>query len=252
MGYLEINGFTFAASEVETSEDGAISQGRHTNGKLYTDALYRKRAIDVAVVLKPFQTFDSWRRLLEGRGHVWSFDETSYSSKGLNLKTTAGATIGTSSPSPKFGNGRLQTSTDPITVELFDFNVWTFAFWFWTGSAWQHRAVNSNGQKWQDGVLGSYAWSYTPTVSFSKRTWTLPASSFIDDLVVLPYIMPDAMHQEWSTTQAFSPLPHLTAKGDFSDNEEYTCELDISGVSESHIKKGSGVYAALAFKLREV
>ena len=169
--------------------------------------------------------------LLEGRGHKWSFDDSSefaYSSKGLypTVGTVANGTY--YSTTTKFGAGGLQVAANSYV----QFNVgydydWTVLVWQGSNlSTATHYIVNSSGQKWVNGVRNDAA--STPFIDVVSGNFRLgdpagtAANNRFDDAVII-----DAkITEEWAAdlgamTSAFGALPLLRCRGEWLQNNTY-------------------------------
>lgn len=247
MALYTLNGYELPLASVRQRGDGLKTIERTVTGQLFTDVIARKLSWDVEFVAKANADLVFWRQLLSGLGHKFSFDLNTFSSKGLVSNTPANGSIGGTSPSPKFGLGRLGVSP-AMTYTFSGYFAWTVSVWVWTGSVWQLRQQTSAGDKWQAGVKGSYAWDY----ALSGGVLTLPTSTFYDDLVVLPYVLPDARIEAWPTGFAWPALPWLRLSGDALGGEVYTVALADDEPDLEQIAMGGVPHARLSCLLREV
>jgi hypothetical protein len=170
--------------------------------------------------------------LLQGRGHSWSFDDSTgsnwqYSSKGLRATP---ATVGNGSYSasyPVYGSGGLLVGSDDIVQwnTGYDFD-WTVMAWvkLGAGGSFAHVIVNSSGQKWIDGVRNDAA----STTFFDMSSGNLAldmtglADGYFDDLMVIDAAIPAI----WATDLGMSsvpiaPLPRLRCRGEMLQNNVY-------------------------------
>lgn len=247
MPYLTLNGYSVGAAELTERTDNLKTEARAINGRMYSDIRYKKRQWQVRCAIRDRYYYTEFLiRLIEGDGQVFPFDLSLNSSKGFIPNTPANGSIGSSSPAPKFGTGRLGTS-GAFTYTFGGFTEWTVSVWVWTGSAWQLRQQTSEGDKWQDGIKGSYGWTY----ALSGGVLTLPTSGFYDDLVVLPYVPPDDVIEGWPTDRAWSQLPALNLNGDALDNRDVSVKL-LGQVETEYIPGTTSVTARLSFTLGEV
>lgn len=255
MAYLEINGMTCRAAGLSEKEDGLRTFQRGVTGKAYKDVLEHKRAFDLALAVDTLEQADAWKRLLEGRGHTFAFQYSLYSAKGLPPKTGHTATFETSSPAPKYGDACVSTGLADLEYELVGYDAWTVSVWVWNGSSWELRQQTSDGTKLLDGVTGAYGWSLAPSGAgtlANKRTFTLDAGGYFDDLVILPFVMPTSLLQQWAAhTRAFSQLPYLELSGTATGGEIFEVGLDESGMSGEHVGLDATAHIRLSCGLRQ-
>ena len=246
MAYFTLNGFAIGLATLSATSDDVETVERGTSGAMIVDRRANKQAWDVEMSLRDRDEYLPVINIVQGLGHRFSFDNTLNSSKGLT-PTSGTATFGAASPSPKFGLFRALTTSD-LVYTFNGYFQWTVSLWFWTGAAWQLRAQNSNGDKWQNGVKGTYAWSYDIPVA----SLTLPDGEYYDDLVVLPYTLPDALMEAWPTTAPWSATPYVTVSGDAVGNLVYTA-VKSGQIGEDFAQGAAGsVIATVNFTLREV
>jgi hypothetical protein len=160
--------------------------------------------------------------LLQGRGHVWNFDDTTdylYSSKGLFPATGDNHTARNTS-AKQFGDAGLEINAGEVvtfdTGYVFDWTVM-----LWKGDAdfnpVNHYIVNSNGNKWVDGVRNDGASTAFITESagvFTLADATSVTQSYFDDLVIIDEAIDAAWAEDLGTMNtAFGPLPLLRNRG---------------------------------------
>jgi hypothetical protein len=91
-------------------------------------------------------------------------------------------------------------------------------------NSWHMYGVDDAGTEYKDGVAGSYAvignlltMHASGNVEISGYNDAGAAAVLLDQLVVLPWRPTSTMFIAWTAdTAPFSPLPRLTAEGDFS------------------------------------
>lgn len=161
----------------------------------------------------------AWESLLRGEGHVWSFDVSAYSSKGL-APTVSDGTLVSSSPPPKFGAKCYQLTTDAEARFGSLVAPWTAAVWYRDEGAmvpaWHHIVVRSDGAKWADGVRDDGAGA--AGIDFSGGDAHFiggdPGPLSIDDLILCPYLWADDWaRQVFEAGVAFGPTPYVTCAG---------------------------------------
>lgn len=171
----------------------------------------------------------AWRDLILGKGHYWSFDDTTkglYSSKGLGpTGSVTGVTLQTTSPYLGAGRVKIALGTNslsyamgaqPALTAMVARNV--------NGFGWNHYIKDSAGNVWTDGVLVGSA----PFVTLTAGTGTVKLDgdatfdTFFDELVLLPFLLPSdwpAQMYAWNNSgKQWSPLELLTATGELIDN----------------------------------
>lgn len=218
MAFLTLNGVEIPVLDGNASRSRVLigERGRAFDGTFRSSVRARKRQWSLATPVVTKAEADAIVGLVEGQGHHWSFDADLYSDKGL-VGTGAGASVGTTSPSPKFGAGRLGITTgNTATFALSLGGAWTVMVWQWDGAAWDHYVVTSAGHKWVNGIRNDAATTTWLAVSSGTLTLSAPsAAAYYDDLVALPYVIPAAWAEVWGVaTSAFSALPRLAMAGD--------------------------------------
>jgi hypothetical protein len=229
MSWLTLNGIELSSVVALDSEPtgarrevGSVTEA--ADGTLVLTRQARKRDLRFDTIPLSGSDARAWEALFTGEGHVWSFDVSKYSSKGL-APGDADGTLETATPSPKYGAKYLELIIDAtINWNLgADFvSAWTVAAWMnnssvFGDSAWHHFGVTSDGDTFVDGALDE-----TPpvpvTLSLVAGVLQLvgpdPGPVHIDDLVAFPAVWPaDWFAQVAAATAAFGSTPYLTAAG---------------------------------------
>lgn len=213
-------------------------RGRAFNGTLRRTERVRKQEWNVATLPVTAAEATAFDGLLEGDGHVWSFDTDLYSSKGL--AATGGTTaIGATSPTPKFGAGRLDITTGTVTFPCQLPSTWTVLVWRWNipTTSWGRWLFDSTGAKYLSGASTGTTTSWFAVTSGSPQ---LIGAGHFDDLVALPFLVPDAWKATWTqvTAPVFSALPSLSVSGDLTGTRTLQAEITGSRVA-SHQSAGS-------------
>lgn len=188
----------------------------------------------------------AWTSLLTGEGERWSFDTSEYGSKGTPPSSSVYSLI---AGGAKFGAGLLRLPATTGTFSLLGVLANSFGsslehtmmVWRLETAVWHHYIVRSDGAKWLDGVRNdgvSTTW-FTPAAPNMVIANTSGSAQDYDDLVVLPFKIPDA----WApvlgvATTAFSALPFLNATGDLV-NEQATRRV-LGTVNETVLRAVSG------------
>lgn len=230
MPALVINGITVpvGADSLSRSVEEVGERTRAFDGTAVLNRRWQKRVLELAIPVASQVDQLAWMALLRGEGHSWSFDANVYSAKGLPL-SGATATVGNTSPTAKYGGGRLSTGASSVGAACKLGPAWTVMAWWWNGSAWVHHVVNSLGQKWANGVRADGTSTTWLSVSASGDL-TLAASTFLDDLVALPVVLPTTSPPLlYATARAFPPLPRLEAYGDLFPGSSASAPVLLRG-----------------------
>lgn len=173
---------------------------------------------------------EAWKQFLEGRGHNWTFDADRFST-GKGLGPSAGASAGTITGGGKFGSYMALSAGEQITwpTGFGDpaTNDYTILLFEDSGAPWDRWAIkNVQGvvTKFLNGVSSAAATVFVSVDSSGNITIGDGAGAFdIDDLVFVPFAMPDLWLETSggldAPTRAFSNLPALEADGDFVNNQ---------------------------------
>ncbi len=168
--------------------------------------------------------------LVRGDGHYWNFDKVAgagldISSRGVPKDSSTGDSQST--VTKKFGAGSLELSTIGEIVWLAGLtHRWTVMFWFSPcGGSFEHRADDSDGNNWVDGVPSSTPTDFDVDVGVSFGDLTLAVLTggphFVDDLIAVPYIAGgDIIASIAAEPVQFSSLPELIVRGDIRLAEE--------------------------------
>lgn len=221
MPFLTVNGLTLSVADGSAKEsfEEIGDTSRAFDGTLRRSRLTRKRILSVDTAPMLATDAYAWEQLLAGEGHTWSFNTSLYSSKGLGPNASTGLTV--NATAPQFGAGmmRVAAAGTPNTAVFATGlgSVWTVAVWVSVAAGpWGHFVVRSDGAKWVNGVRNDGAATAFLVVSGSVTLSGHTTDTVdYDDLVVLPYAVPDAWPETWGVaTSAFSALPALTLGGD--------------------------------------
>lgn len=175
----------------------------------------QKQVIEGRLTVQSQALGEACRQLLEGAGHTFPFDADFYSSKGLGTSATAGTPV-ISTAGPKRGAGNLDCTGAGATATWATGlgSAWTVFAWVLYPSAWNHFVIRSDGAKWLNGVRDDAAYSAWLSVASGSMTLSLKN---IDDVVALPYSVPDAwpslLYAE-QNARAFSLLDRIRIGGD--------------------------------------
>lgn len=233
MTFMTINGWSVGIADKNAKmrrEEIGLMDGRAFSGQQHDTRRAVKRTGQFATAVLSEDDGEALENLLTGIGWHFPFDVDLYS-EDTRLGPASGytASIGSTSPSPKFGVRRLAVSSS--TSIRWDAKLgtsYTLMAWIWNGSSWDHwirRVDDSTGSAvttlWKNGTSGQ-ANLYAITVSGTSvylqgknPTTGANATTYFDDLVVLPWVASASQIAAWSSaTSAFSPLPKLDLGGD--------------------------------------
>jgi hypothetical protein len=225
MASLVINGLTFPGKK-DSFEESIREVGSTSPA---ADGTMRKSRIALKTDLKGEATVQdksvaaSWANLIRGLGHRFSYDTSLYSADGFIPSTFTGCSV--DAAEKKYGaasmaitNGNSAVYSDWWTVGA------TALLWRQTASAggFTHFIVTYDGSThnyWQgSGVKTAGAPGAWVTLASNDIVLTGDgATRWYDDLVLLPYVIPDAWASSiftWRNTTVWSNLPHLIISGD--------------------------------------
>lgn len=219
-GFLNVNGFAVPVALDSLKRPAAEELGtreRMLDGSLYSHRSAKKRRLECELPpMTEAEALEAYEGLLRGDGHVWSFDASLYSSKGLG--PNAGYAASQSGSGGKY-SGKLTLNATNGTI-AFPAQLgarWTVMVWRHEGGAWRHYVIRSDGAKWVNGVRNDIA--STSWLSMAGGAVTLTntagAAQDYDDLVALPFLVA----QTWpaivaASSRPFPPLPRLEVYGD--------------------------------------
>lgn len=206
---------------------------------------------------------DALEGLLLGLAHVFPFDAHFFSKAGLAPLATSGATI--SAVQSKWGGFSASITLLQWAVAfVIAPGVWTVALWRWSGAAWVHYVVRSDGAKWVDGVRNDAAVTTFLTFDTALGVISLSGSPhFFDDAVFFPFKLSTAAVATVRAAMVAGAFPHpgaLSYDGTIFQNSEVKV-MRASGVENveaphSNTSSGSQAWdrrgARISFTLREV
>lgn len=229
MPALVINGITVpvGVDSLKRSVEEVGERTRAFDGTAILNRRWTKRVLEFEMPVASQVDQLAWMALLRGEGHVWPFEASLYSAKGLPV-VNAAASIGATSPAPRYGSGRLAANGASTGFPTKLGPAWTVALWHISGAAWNHYTVNSLGQKWDNGLRNDLANTWFLSVSASGDL-TL-SSAWYDDVVAFPAIMPTTWPPLlYATGRPFPPLPRLEAYGDLFPGSSASSPVYVRG-----------------------
>ena len=221
---LTIHGFEIECASLKRRPDlvGA-DRRRAPGGQMRSTRVAKKIIWDGATSILDPATMAPIESLLYGEGHVWSFDEDVYSSKGLGFSTvpTLDAT------NKKFGASAMSAASNTTyTANVTDAVNRTILYWRRPGSgSFNAYGIVANGAS----ITLKYK-SGAPTAETVTNWMTLAADGSFsllgkddaganavvqyDDVVILPFAATAAMLVAWAAqTIAWADLPALNVGG---------------------------------------
>lgn len=250
--FFTLNGFPIGISECQESDDSIRERGRAVGGSAFVNVTASKRIWDMTTGLLDLTTAQALKSLLRPdlNGNVWAnVTPTTISNKGKELRNTGSlSNVGTAkTPS-------LALSPDVDNVKILDdedLSTHTVAMWHTPNlfADYAHYIRRSDGDVFINAVRATGA--STPFTVNSTEVILDNSGERYDDIVVLPFEIPDEWALNWDLEAqfGFSELPELRASGDFVDGEEVTV-LGLDPVVR--VMQGSGLLARVDFQLLEV
>jgi hypothetical protein len=224
---LALNGIEFPLTQADAEPVRAGDLERASN--LYVRSGVRAHAWDLqcATQLLPQADARLVRLLVEGEGHVLSFDSTATAS--AYLWTSRGA-VPTPAVTPAVGyrvpgrNGggalRVLEEQQVLYRGVCTSLEWTVLAWVRSSDSptWEHRVWRSDGLMWFDGAgpLSGYGQAAFVQDSMLVLTHGADVHQDWDEVVVVPYAVPDAWVPKWVAfhgARIWPALPFVLAEG---------------------------------------
>lgn len=264
MAFLTLNGVTVRVAVESVSMayvDIGGEQARSPSGELVGGPSTTKREWRMTTAAPvPVSELDAWVGLIEGKGHTWTFDADLYSARGRG--PVAGyVDAARYTTDKKYGAASIlvTNTTGTISWPLGLGSSWTLAYWVndQGGSGWKHRIVRSDASEWTNGAVGGGGFGEaTVTSGALVLAGTDGTDWLLDDVVALPYAVPDSwvagLYAQHSAS-AWGALPRVVAAGSFAPSS-----VTVRGkVTETKVIRyaSAGALTAghtLEFTLREV
>lgn len=172
MPFMTLNGVTVPAALNATKRRASEVIGEEARGHTGTDigsVQTRKGVWDSKLTPQVAATARAFRALVEGEGHVWSFDSNLYSSKGLGPSVSTGCAVGAGG---KYGS-RVKLDGGQALSYLVSGHAtqWTALYWkkSQNGGTWEHFIVCGDGTKYKNGS----STAEDSLISYDGSTFTL-------------------------------------------------------------------------------
>jgi hypothetical protein len=250
MSWLTVNGIELAGivslgdASGERRDIGASDVA--SDGSMRITRQTRKRDHKFTTKLLTGADAFAWENLLVGEGHVWSFDSSFYSSKGMpGIGSSAPPDVEVQSSVKKYGAGALKVvggeswATSGIAVTA----PWTVSVWHRVDAGgFVHVVRRSDGAVWHDAVRDDTPVDGDPAEGAGEIQLANSAGSahYYDDLVVCPYLWLDSWARDVANAgYAFGLTPFLTCAGNLV-REVATRRMLCSSLSEKMAIAGLG------------
>lgn len=263
MAFLKVNGIAVPVALDGASQDneefGASDRGAHAT--LVSHRYAFKDTWQFKVAHSEGPTALAFRELILGKGNVWSFETSLYSSRGVAMVTSGGAAL--TAVMSKYGAKSLSIPNGAAyaTVAGILVGSWTVMFWSKPVPGYHHHVVRSDGAKWYDGARNDAA-DFSFQLDTSGGNLKLQntssgggsyADGYTDDLVVLPYLVPtDWPAQVYAAAAAFGQLPNHAVSGDLVEfgSGSKTAKGSVEGTEI--VRAGDGPRYIVKGTLKEV
>jgi hypothetical protein len=251
MPFATLNGITLPARSCSMQLVRVGERSRAFSGRSRKSARALKREWSIETPpLEPTEA-RAWRGLLEGEGHVWSFDDATtglYSAKGQGPSFQSGASLVTPA---KYGTRalRLAASTGIIAWRIAGAASapWSASVWRLESGVWRHYFAQSTGQAWKDGARNDalYAgigdWLSGNNGSGEAVLSNVSGAAVdYDDFAWFPFLVPlDWPAQVYNAAAAFGGLPDLRMSGDVTGGA-MTVQGEVRGSTSISFAGSSG------------
>lgn len=231
MAWLALNGMNVGAiasvGDAPKGDRRDIGEmGPAGDGSMRVTRQTRKRDLKFSTVPLTGALALAWESLIVGEGETWSFDTSEYGSKGGGPAAGGVYTLGGAAAKYGAGGLRLPATTGLIRYPATLYNLaaviqgWTVMVWR-QETPFQHYIVRSDGAKWLNGIsnpISTSSWLTVNTGGVPDGVQLANTSGLAvdyDELVILPYVIPDAWAPLMYAAHAapWSALPFLNATG---------------------------------------
>lgn len=228
MALLNINGVPLEATATEWEPVRLGSVVRSLNGSARSTARVRKADFRYTTSLLTIPEALAIRGLVDGDGHVLSFEDSSSSSAWLytsgEVPPTSSSGAVRSSSLKKWGSYGLlmPAGTVPLSWNLgFENTGGTFMGWVKEGTGpWRHIIYSSDLGLYVDGVLAGDEYLFGYVTASGVTLGDLEGAGIdaaYDDVVALPYNVPATwapVLYAFHSSRPWPTLPYLHASGD--------------------------------------
>lgn len=221
MQHVRVNGFTLSSADGEETRTRVVTgKDRRNDRNRPLPALSRSTtAIEGKTPSLPVEIAKAVSSLVTGFGHVINFeDATPYTSRGIgpSSATTATTTAGGARFGSRYGN---------LRAAVYDLQLpeqWTVILWHLSVGTWRHHVLRWDGARWYEGVRGDGVYASTQaallTIDNGAITFGPTSVQSFDDIVALPYHVPDEMIAAFyafavDDNRPFPPLPQVEVDG---------------------------------------
>ena len=269
MAYFEINGISHGLQVFVDAADNNEQQQRKFSGRLFRDRRFLKSRYTCGTRFISRQERDALRGLIEGRGHVWDFEPTipfplgdKHSSKGLGELAGATSIVNGAGPlAAKPFNILVVTDVSYDTSSQGFGALWTLIYWrnedVFPMFEWHHIVQTSDGHKWRDGVRSdgldvTEATFVSGDLLLDNGSGSSGISNY-DDVVALPFVVPDRWGDAWPRTIPYPSLPELLLSGDCLEEGAFPEGKTVQGfwTDSRPTNADGGVLYKPAFSLME-
>ncbi len=241
MPFLTVNEITVPTHVRRANERLEVvgDQARAFDGSWLETRTAEKRVWEFQTPILAQAEGEAWKRLLEGQGHNWTFDVDRFSD-GKGLGPSVGPAVGTITGGGVFGSFMRLAATDQIIwptgfgdPATNDYTILLYEDATGVQDRWAIKNIQGVVTKFLNGVSTGAASVFVSVDSSGDITIGDGVGAFdIDDLVFVPFAMPDLWLETGggldAPVRAFPNLPALEADGDFINNQ--IVEVQGSGV----------------------
>ncbi|QSQ17176.1 hypothetical protein [Myxococcus landrumensis] len=253
MHFLALNGIPVPVTEGRRRQVSIGTDSRAFSGAFRLGRRAVRQEWEFKTVPLPPDEVLALRGLIAGDGHTLAFDADTFTSRGLSRAAAVGAIV----QGARYGGGLNLTIGSSAAWAMQLGTRWTSLHHVYSSSAgaWLQVINRSDGKRWTQGAPSQNAGGLSVLSGALTLTGAPNAASF-DDVVGLPYLVPDAWVPHllaWHLARPWSGLPYLTASGGFSTAEVRVLGEVRDGEFVEFVSSGSRVVGErLEFTLREV
>ncbi|RJS14611.1 hypothetical protein DRW03_34605 [Corallococcus sp. H22C18031201] len=215
MPFLSLNGLSVPVVEARRKQVNIGSDSRAFGGAYRLGRRAVRQEWEFKTGPLPVPEAAALRGLISGDGHALSFDGDTYSSRGLGQGGGGGVVV----LGGRYVNALRLPSATSATWGMQLGATWTTLHHRFDGAAstWRHFVSRSDGLRWMDGAPSATGGGLTVSSGSLTLLGAVGLTDF-DDVVALPFLVPDAWLEPlraWHVARPWSALPYLSASGDF-------------------------------------